>query len=89
MDQEIVIVANTDTVNPCTVYMIVDITLNNPGDQLRILYSNKQQPQAPSAVEQFAAGTVWVQETDGTTGTAPLNCIHVTLAPLEVQILGR
>jgi len=89
MDQEIVIVANTDTVNPCTVYVIVDITLNNPGDQLRILYSNKQQPQAPSAVEQFAAGTVWVQETDGTTGTGPLNCIHVTLAPLEVQILGR
>jgi len=29
MDQEIVIVANTDTVNPCAVYVIVDNTLNN------------------------------------------------------------
>jgi len=89
MDQEIVIVANTDTANPCAVYVIVDITLNNPGDQFRILYSNQQQPRAPGAVEQLAAGAVAVQETDGTTGAGPLNCMRVTLAPLEVQILGR
>ena len=31
MDQEIVTVANTDPVNPCTVYVIVDNTLNQPG----------------------------------------------------------
>jgi len=89
MDQEIVVVANTDTVNSCTVSVIIDITLNNPGDQLRILYSNKQQPQAPGAVVQLAAGAVQVQETDGSTGTGPLNCVRVTLAPMEVQILGR
>jgi hypothetical protein len=67
----------------------VDNTLNQPGDQLRILYSNKKQSQAPSAIQQFAAGTVNVQEVDGTTGSGPLNCTRVTLAPLEVQILGR
>jgi glycosidase len=89
MDQEIVIVANTDPVNPCVVYAIVDITLNNPGDQFRILYSNQPQTQAPTAVQQLAAGAVMVQETDGTTGRGPLNCTQVTLAPLEVQILGR
>jgi glycosidase len=89
MDQEIVVAANTDPVNPCAVYVIVDITLNNPGDQFRILYSNQQQSQAPGAVEQLAAGAVTVQETDGTTSTGPLNCMHVTLAPLEVQILGH
>lgn len=88
MDREIVIVANTDPVNSCAVYVIVDNTLNNPGDQFRILYSNRQQPQAPSAVEQLAAGAVEVQETDGATGTGPLNCTNVSLAPLEVQILG-
>ena len=88
MDQEIVIVANTNTLNPCMVYVIVDITLNNLADQLRILYSNKQSPQAPSAVEQLAAGAVTVQETDGSTGAGPLNCVQVKLAPLEVQILG-
>jgi len=89
MDQEIVVAANTDTVNPCVVYVIVDNTLNHPGDQLRILYGNKAQPQVPGAVVQLAAGVVTVQETDGTTGTGPLNCVQVTLAPLEVQILGR
>jgi hypothetical protein len=40
-------------------------------------------------VVQKAAGAVNVQETDGSTGTGPLNCVQVTLAPLEVQILGR
>ncbi len=89
MDQEIVVAANTDTINPCSVYVIVDNTLNNAGDQFRILYSNKQQPRGPSTVEVLAAGGVTVHETDGTTGRGPLNCVHVTLAPLEVQILGR
>jgi glycosidase len=89
MDQEVVIVANTDPINPCAVRVIVDITLNNPGDQFRILYSNKLQPQTPSAVQQLREGSVLVQETDGTTARGPLNCISVQLAPLEVQILGR
>lgn len=89
MDQEVVVLANTDTANLCEVYVIIDNTLNNTVDQLRILYSNQPTPQAPTAVQQMAAGTVVVQETDGSTGTGPLNCIRVTLAPLEVQILGR
>jgi len=89
MDQEIVIVANTDTNNSCSARVIVDSTLNQPGDQLRILYSNKQQPQAPGAVEQLTAGSVYVQEADGSIGSGPLTCLLVTLAPLEVQILGR
>jgi glycosidase len=89
MDREIVTVANTDPVNSVAVYVIVDGTLNNSGDQLRILYSNKAAPQAPAAIAQRGAGAVQVQETDGSTGTGPLNCMLVTLAPLEVQILGR
>jgi glycosidase len=89
MDQEIVTIANTDTVNSCTVSVIVDNTLNQPGEQFRILYSNKQQSQAPGAIQQLAAGAVTVQETDGSTGTGPLNCVLVTLAPMEVQILGK
>ena len=89
MDQEIVVVANTDTTNPCTVSVIVDSTLNSVGATFNILYSNKPAPQPPTSLQQLAAGTVSVQETDGTTGTGPLNCIRVELAPLEVQILGR
>jgi glycosidase len=89
MDREIVIVANTDAANPVALFVIVDDTLNHPGDQLRILYSNKAAPQQPGAVLQLAAGAVQVQETDGSTGSGPLNCMLVTLAPLEAQIIGR
>jgi glycosidase len=89
MDEEVLVVANTDTNSACTVYVIVDITLNGVGTQLQISYTNKQQPQPPSAVQQLGAGTVSVRETDGTTGAGPVNCVQVKLAPLEVQILTR
>jgi glycosidase len=89
MDQEVLVVANTDPANPCGVYVIVDLTLNNAGDTFRVLYSNKAQPVPPKAVQRFQAGSVAVQETDGSTGGGPLNCVFVALAPLEVQILGR
>ena len=89
MDQEVVVVANTDLSNLSTLYVIVDITLNSPGTQFKVLYSNKTNPQTPAAVQQLGLGAVTVLETDGSTGSGPLNCICVTLAPLEAQILGR
>jgi hypothetical protein len=36
-----------------------------------------------------AAGTVNVQEVDGSTGTGPLHTIRVTLGPMEVQIIAH
>ena len=88
MDQEIVVVANTSTTaTQNSLSVITDITLTNPGDVLRILYSNKPTPQPPSAIQR--ATNVQVQEPDGSTSGGPLNCIQVTLAPMEVQILGR
>ena len=89
MDTEILIVANTDAVNSCSVEVIVDNTLNKPGDQFSVLYSNQAAPVPPSVVVQHQAGTVQVAEVDGTTGTGPLNSMRVTLEPMEVQILGR
>jgi glycosidase len=89
MDQEIVVVANTDTANSITVTVIVDLTLHVVGDVLRVLYSNQDKPVAPTAVRQLASGSVSVAETDGSTGTGPVNCVTVTLGAMEVQILGR
>ncbi len=89
MDQEIVVVANTDTANPITVTVIVDLTLHLAGDALRVLYSNKANPTAVGNVVQMAAGSVVVAETDGSTGVGPLNCVQVTLQPMEVQIIGK
>ena len=89
MDQEILAVANTDTANPITVNVIVDLTLHVAGDALRVLYSNKANPAAVGGVVQLAAGSVAVAETDGSTGIGPLNCVRVTLQPMEVQIIGK
>jgi glycosidase len=89
MDQEILVVANTDTANPITLKVIVDLTLHLAGDALRVLYSNKANPTAPGNVVQLAAGSVVVAETDGSTGIGPLNTIQVTLQPMEVQIIGK
>jgi hypothetical protein len=89
MDQEILVVANTDTVNSITVTVIVDLTLFVAGDPMRVLYSNATAPVGPSVVRQLAGGSVVVAETDGSTGTGPVNCVTVTLGPMEVQILGK
>jgi glycosidase len=89
MDQEIVVLANTCDTSPISIDVIVDNTLNQLGDQFRVLYSNKSQPQLPAAVEMKAAGSVWVAEVDGTVGIGPLASIRANLQPLEVQILGQ
>jgi len=89
MDEEVVLVANTSTTNSGSFEVIVDATLNQPGDQFAVQYSNKTAFQSPGPVLIKPAGTVSVQETDGGTGTGPLNSVKVTLAPLEVQILSH
>jgi glycosidase len=89
MDQEILVVANTDTANPITLWVIVDLTLHLAGDALRVLYSNKANPVAVGNVAQLPGGSVTVTEADGSTGTGPLNCVQVTLQPMEVQIIGK
>lgn len=89
MDQEIVVTANCSSSESCSFDVIVDITLNQPADQFRVLYSNKALFQGPGAVQDKPAGSVSVQETNGTLGVGPLRSIRVSLAPSEVQILGR
>jgi glycosidase len=87
-DQEVVVVANTDTASAHGVFVIVDQSLNPVGTQLRILYSTNSTPQAPGAVEQRAQGTVTVAEVEGSTTNGPLSVVSVTLQPMEAQILG-
>ena len=86
-DQEIVVVANTNATQTQSVDVILDVTLSAPGDQLRILYSNKAEAIAPAPVAQLTRVTV--SETDGTFGYGPLNATRVTLQAMEAQILQR
>jgi glycosidase len=89
MAQEVVVVANCSTSEGRTFDAIVDMTLNQPADQYRVRYSNKSAFQSPSPVQHKPAGSVSVQEVDGSSGGGPLRSIRISLAPLEVQILSR
>ena len=84
-DQEVLIVANTNTTQSQSVDVILETTLSAPGDNLRVLYSNKSAPTAPAPVRTLTQVTV--AEVDGTTGTGPLNTVRVTLQPMEAQLL--
>jgi glycosidase len=89
MDEEVVVVANCSATDARSFDVIVDITLNQPGDQYQVRYSNKAAFQGPGPVQDKAAGSVSVQEADGGSGSGPLRSMRVSLAPLEVQILSR
>lgn len=84
-DQEVLIVANTNTVQSQSVDVILEINLSQPGDNVRVLYSNKSAPTVPAPVQ--ILNNVSVAEVDGTTGTGPLHTVRVTLQPMEAQIL--
>jgi hypothetical protein len=88
-DREVVIVANTSIKDPQTVHVIIDQQSSMPGRAYRVLYSNQFAPTVPGQVSAHPAGTVQVQEVDGSLGTSPLHAFQATLGPLEVQILGN
>ncbi len=89
VDQEVLVVANCSPSDSRSLDVIVDIALNQPSDLYRVRYSNKPTFQGPDPVVEKAAGSVSVQETNGSTGSGPLRSMRVSLAPLEVQILSR
>jgi len=86
-DEEVLVVANTNTSQPQSLDVIVEIQLNEVNSGHRILYSNDSASVAPSPTRPTAAVTV--HEVNGTTGNGPLHVVHVTLQPMEVQILGN
>jgi len=84
-DTEVVVVANTHTTLGQSVDVILEQTLSAAGNLLRVLYSNKPAPTAPGPVTTINQASI--AEVDGTTGNGPIKVAHVTLQPMEVQIL--
>ena len=84
-DSEVLLVANTNTTQPASIDVIVEVSLSAPGDQWRILYSNNSAPAAPAPVRTLQPVTV--AEVDGSTSHGPLNAVRVTVQPMELQIL--
>jgi glycosidase len=89
-DEEVVVACNTSTRDKAVMFSIVDGTLNQPGDALDILYSNKSAPTKPGPVAVLGVGgTLTVHEVDGSTGHGPVSAAQISLQPMEVQILGH
>jgi len=87
-DREIVTLANAST-STQSVHVIVDQQLSTPGETFRVLYSNQPRPASPQPITLRAAGTVEVQEADGSIGRGPLHTTLITLGAQEAQIVAR
>lgn len=88
-NQEVVTVANTDSSNSRSVYVIVDSSINPTGAPFQTLYSNISASQSPGSVQELGGGTVTVHEANGTTTKGPVHVIQITLQPMEAQILKK
>ncbi|MBD2753705.1 alpha-amylase family glycosyl hydrolase [Spirosoma validum] len=88
-DQEVVIVANTQTNGGFVGDVLVDAILNPDGATYGILYSNHQQPQLPGLITIKTGGNVTITEERGSVTHGPARVLPVRLHPMEVQILRR
>ncbi len=90
-DQEILVVANTDSGKSWQGDVIVDYALNPAETPYRLLYSNKQGSAGgvpPKAVDR--AGTdLQIHEADGAVTHGPVRTIPIVLQASEVQILRK
>jgi hypothetical protein len=91
-EEEVVVVANTDTASAWAGEVMVDLALNPAGVTFEVLYSNKAAGEGaapPSPVVEKDAGQVSIAEVSGAVTNGPARALPVRLAPMEVQILGR
>lgn len=86
-NQEVLVVANTQTNGNFDGEVIVDAVLNQEQTTYGILYSNHEQPQAPGPVTTKQGGTVQIQDERGRLTQGPARVVRVHLQPMEVQLL--
>jgi hypothetical protein len=90
-DQEIMIVANTNTQISWAGEVIVDFSINPVSSNYKVIFSNKAGSQVvgPGSVIEKSASSVEVREVDGSVNNGPLRVLSVTLQPMEVQVMHR
>jgi glycosidase len=88
-DIEIVVVANTNTLDGWTGQVIIDLSLNPKNTAYTVLFSNKANPDAPGPVVEKPSGSVEITEVDGSITHGPIRVLPVNLHPMELQILGK
>jgi glycosidase len=92
-DEEVLVVANTNTEHPWSGDVVVDFSLNPIGAQYQLLYSNCRRygrgAAAPGRVVERRRGTVTILEDTKPPTTGPIRVVRVTLQSMEVQIMSR
>ncbi len=95
-DQEVVVVANTNTQNGWEGEVIIDLALNPVGASYIPIFSNKtlspdgaQGGAAPGTVMEKRAGRVEIHDVSGAVTQGPARALPVTLEKMEIQILVR
>ena len=86
-NQEVVVVANTQTTAGFDGEVVIDAVLNSETASYAILYSNHPQPHVPGPVSTKNGGSVTIQEERGSVTHGPARVLRVQLHPMEVQIV--
>jgi hypothetical protein len=88
-DQEVLVIANTDPTMPFSGFVVVDLSINNGNPSYQVIYSNlpAAAPTSTSVILR-SAGSVTIQEVDGSQTDGPVRILPVTLQPNEIQILA-
>lgn len=88
-DEEVLVVANTNTQNDWTGDVIVDVTVNPLNSSYTVLFSNQPEPEAPEPVVEKQPGSVKIWEVNGALMYGPTRTVRVKLKPMEIQIFER
>ena len=90
-NQEVVVLANTNTQSGWTGEVIVDLALNPVGSCYQSIFTNQTGMTgglAPGPVVDKPAGQVEIHEISGAITRGPARALPVTLNPMEIQILA-
>jgi len=85
-DTEILVIANTNTSDDWSGYVIVDFALNPVGTTYQILYSN-QGSQETQTVSEKPVGNVIIYTIKGHVTYGPVRTLPINLRPMEIQVL--
>ena len=83
--REVVVVANTSATAAFAGQVIVDAALHPSPSQLQVRYSNLP---APPTVPVGTTGPAHIEEADGSISPGPARVVSVSLAPMQVVVLG-
>jgi glycosidase len=89
-DQELVVLANSDTQSGWTGEVIVDRSLNRVGAQYGLLFSNRTsgRGRAETVIEK-SADRVEIHEINGAVTRGPARALRVALEEMELEIWGQ